>query len=228
MTLLYRIPSKEHPPYYLQEAQRSGLLIYCIVDDAIAYIPGLRHRLYINRSSVFSPITFKGRQDTGIRLFLSCCNGTTLNYAVILYDESNPGPDRKGWRASCGSYFLWQLVYFFKANGQLYGRFLYDRWWATIFSILESVESQFVCPSLRKQIGVSLVGGRQFYVYRWRELNGIPNAAIISYRKMRLNPKALQVILYGCRLSTLEILETYISNGGTIELFSSAKVNWHG
>lgn len=73
-----------------REAQRSGQPIYCIVDDTIAsHTRPSSQAVHPIEAAYFHQSHLKGCQDYGhqvVSVMLSC-NGITLNYAVILYNQ---------------------------------------------------------------------------------------------------------------------------------------------
>ena len=206
-----------------REAQRSGQPVYCLVDDTIAsHTRPSSQALHPIEAAYFHQSHLKGRQDYGhqvVSVMLSC-NGITLNYAVILYDQSKSKIQivkeiaEELPIAPVVSYFLCDSGYtsskvmdsfirkgFYTIGALKTNRILYP--WG-----IRQKASLFALHLRKTDPGVSLVtvGGRQFYVYRYEgELNGIP--------------KALRLLLSAdVSLSTLEILETYIKRW-PIELF---------
>lgn len=221
------------------EARHSGQPIYCIVDDTIAsHTRPSSQAMHPIEAAYFHQSHLKGCQDYGhqmVSVMLSC-NGITLNYAVLLYDKSKSKIQivrelaEELPVAPAASYFLCDSWYtsakvmdsfiqkgFYTVGALKTNRILYP-------CGIRQKASAFALHLRKTDPGVSLVtvGSREFYVYRYEgELNDIPNAAVIlSYPKEAFgNPKALRVFLStDIRLSTLEILETYMKRW-SIELF---------
>lgn len=221
------------------ESIRSGQPVFCIVDDTIASHtkPSSQARHPIE-AAYFHQSHLKGCQDYGhqvVSVMLSC-NGTTLNYAVILYDKS------------VSKIQIVQDVASGLPEAPVVSYFLCDSWYTTpkvmeaflkkgfyTIGALKTNRVIYPCGIHQKVSGFALhirkgdadvslvtVGGRGFYVYRYEgALNGIPNAvAILSYPKEAFgHPKALRVFLStNVGLSTQEILDTYTARW-PIEVF---------
>jgi len=215
-----------------QEARATGKPVFCIVDDTIAsHTKPPSKALHPIEDAYFHYSHLKGCQDYGhqaVAVMLSC-NGTVLNYAVIMYDKSQSKIElvRKIAEelptAPVVSYFLCDSWY---TTGILSDAFI-KKGYYTIGALktnrviypcgIKQKISEFALHIHKEDRDVSLVtvGSRQFYMYRYEgSLNGIDNAVVlISYPKDAFHaPKALRAFLCtNADLSTEEILAYYVS-----------------
>ena len=194
------------------EAQRTGKLVFCIVDA------------YFHQSHL------KGKQDydhQAVAVMLSC-NGIVLNYAFVLYNKSISKIDivqsiaKELPEPPVMSYFLcdcWyvseKLINTFVRNGfhtigaLKTNRLLYPSGMKKKLSKLAAELSV-----TEKGFDLVTVKNRKYYVYRYEgNLNGIENAVVLlSYPEKAFgNPKALRAFIStNVALSTLEILSCYV------------------
>ena len=194
------------------EAQRTGKLVFCIVDA------------YFHQSHL------KGKQDydhQAVAVMLSC-NGIVLNYAFVLYNKSISKIDivqsiaKELPEPPVMSYFLCDCWYVseklintfvqkgFHTIGALKtNRLLYPSGMKKKLSKLAAELSV-----TEKGFDLVTVKNRKYYVYRYEgNLNGIENAVVLlSYPEKAFgNPKALRAFIStNVALSTLEILSCYV------------------
>ena len=112
-----------------REAQRSGQPIYCIVDDTIAsHTRPSSQAVHPIEAAYFHQSHLKGCQDYGhqvVSVMLSC-NGITLNYAVILYNQDQRS---RLYRRSRKNFPLRRsFPTFFVTAG-----ILLQKWWTVLF-----------------------------------------------------------------------------------------------
>lgn len=217
--------------FIYKEAQRSGKLVFCIVDDIISSKtkPSL-WTLHPIEDAYFHQSHLKGKQDYGhqaVAVMLSC-NGIVLNYAIIMYDKSKSKVKIVQEIANelpvppVISYFLCDSWY---TCGDIMGAFI-KKGFYTIGTLktnrilypcgIKQKLSEFVLHLRKTDAAVSLVtvGNRSYYVYRYEgNLNGIENAVVlISYPKEAFHiSKALRAFIStDVSLNTQEILDKYV------------------
>lgn len=194
------------------EALRSGMPVFCIVDDTIASkTKPSSQALHPIEDAYFHQSHLKGKQDYGhqaVAVMLSC-NGIVLNYAFVLYNKSISKIDivqniaKELPEPPVMSYFLCDCWYVsekvintfaqkgFHTIGALKtNRMLYP-------SGVKKKLSELAAELSVTQEGFDLVTvkKRKYYVYRYEgNLNGIENAVVLlSYPEKSFgNPKALR------------------------------------
>ena len=194
------------------EAQRTGKLVFCIVDA------------YFHQSHL------KGKQDydhQAVAVMLSC-NGIVLNYAFVLYNKSISKIDivqsiaKELPEPPVMSYFLCDCWY---VSEKLINTFV-QKGFHTIGALktnrllypsgMKKKLSELAAELSVTEKGFDLVTvkKRKYYVYRYEgNLNGIENAVVLlSYPEKAFgNPKALRAFIStNVALSTLEILSCYV------------------
>lgn len=221
------------------EAKRSGMPIFCIVDDTIASkTKPSSQALNPIENAAFHYSYLKNRQDYGhqaISVLLSC-NGITLNYTILLCDKSKSKIQMICYVtnelsiAPTNSYLLCDCWYTSSAVMNSFAKRGFNTIWVAksnhiIYPLgIRQNISQFAILLQKTDTAVHLftVSNRQYYVYRYEgKLNKQGNAVVlITYPKDKFhNKKALRAfVCTNSALTTEEILEFYC-NRWQIEIY---------
>ena len=212
------------------EAMRTGMPIYCKVDDTVSSKTKPSSRaLHPIEDAYFHHSHLKKKQDYGhqaVAIMLSC-NKLELNYDIIMYDKSKTKIQLVQDVAKelpiapvmsyllCDSWYSSQKIIdsFTKKGFYTVGALKTNR---VIYPCGIKIGIHAFALHMRKtdkDIRLVTVGSRQYYVYRYEgKLNGVENAIVlITYPKDAFhNAKALRAfICTDISLNTNEMLSIY-------------------